>query len=84
MTLKIPDELLEAAGLDERELLIELACHLFDTDRLELNQATRFANLERADFEDELHRRGIAIYRYGPEELEQDAEAVAKMRRQGL
>jgi predicted HTH domain antitoxin len=84
MTLRIPDEFLKAANLDERGLLIELACHLFDSDRLSLGQAARLANMDRIDFEDEMHRRGIAVYRYGAEEFQQDNEARAKMRREGL
>jgi predicted HTH domain antitoxin len=80
MTLKIPDDLLLAARLDEHEVLVELACHLFDRERLSLGQAARLAELGRTEFEDELHLRHIAIYRYGEEEFRQDQDAIAKMR----
>jgi predicted HTH domain antitoxin len=80
MTLKIPEEILEAAKLDEREVLVELACHLFDIDRLSLGQAARLAGVNRTQFEDELHKRQIAIYRYTEEELGQDMASLAKMR----
>ena len=80
MTLKIPDEFLTAAHMDERAILVELACHLFDIERLTLAQAARLAGMDRAAFEDELHDRHIAIYRYGREEFDQDMHALAKMR----
>jgi predicted HTH domain antitoxin len=83
MTLKIPDEVLKAANLDERGVLIELACHLFDVQRLSLGQAARLADMGRTEFEDELHDRKIAVYRYGEDELQQDMEALAKMKQQG-
>ena len=81
MTLKIPDELLKAADLDERGLMVEIACHLFDEERLTLGQAARLAEMDRTDFEDELHDRGIAIYRYDDAEFQQDAQALAKLKR---
>ena len=83
MTLKIPDEILHAARLDERGLRVELACHLFDTERLSLGQAARVAEMNRTEFEDELHQREIAIYRYDQDEFQQDADALAKMRQEG-
>jgi predicted HTH domain antitoxin len=79
MALHIPEDLLKAANLDERGLLIELACHLFDKDRLPLAQAARLAGLSRGEFEDELHDRNIPIYRYTLEDYEQDMQAIAKM-----
>jgi predicted HTH domain antitoxin len=79
MALQIPEDILKAANLDEQGLLIELACHLFDKDRLTLAQARRLAGLSRGAFEDELHDRGIAVYRYTLEDYQQDLKAVAKM-----
>ena len=61
---------------------VELACHLFDAQRLTLAQATRMANMTRTQFEDELHLRGIAIYRLGMEEFQADMDALAKMKQE--
>jgi predicted HTH domain antitoxin len=63
MTLTIPDDILQQAGLTEHEALVEFACRLFDAGRLPLAAAARLAALSRAEMEDELGRRGIAIYR---------------------
>jgi predicted HTH domain antitoxin len=82
MTLTIPDDILEAAKLDERAMLVELACHLFDKERLSLGQSARMAGMTRGDFEDELHDRKIAIYRYGVEEFEQDLRALERWRKE--
>ena len=76
MTLQIPDEILKAAKLDERGLLIELASHLFDTDRLTLAQAARLAGMGRTEFEDALHDRSIPIYRYDEEDFRIEMTAV--------
>lgn len=81
MTLQIPEELLKATKLDERQIMLELACRLFDIERLSLNQAARLAGMNRAQFEDELHDRGIAIYRYTLEDFQQDQETLTKIRK---
>jgi predicted HTH domain antitoxin len=83
MTLKIPDEILKAAHLDEKDVLVELASHLFDTNRLTLIQAARLADLDRTQFEDELHRRRIAIYRFDEQAFRQDLQAIEKMNGRG-
>ena len=46
-TLHIPDELLKEAGLTEQELLVELACRLFDGGRRTLWSAAKLAGLDR-------------------------------------
>jgi len=83
MTLQIPDDILKAANLDERGMLVELACRLFDTDRLSLSQAARLAGMERGEFEETLHDRGIAIYRYDEDEFRRELAAIAKTKDQG-
>jgi predicted HTH domain antitoxin len=80
MTLQIPDDILKAADLDERGVLIELACHLFDAERLSLGQAARLAAMSRTGFEDALHDRSIPVYRYGQDEFRQDLDALERMK----
>ena len=41
--LTIPDDILEAAGLTERDCLIELAVHLYAERRITLGQALRLS-----------------------------------------
>jgi predicted HTH domain antitoxin len=82
MTLTIPDDILKAAKLDERAMLIEVACHLFDKEILSLGQGARLAGMTRGEFEDELHDRHIAIYRYDVADFEQDLRALEKWRKE--
>jgi predicted HTH domain antitoxin len=75
----IPDDVLRQAGLTEVEARLEFACRLFDAQRLRVNQAARFACLDRYAFEDELSKRGLAVYRPTVEDLQRDVAALEKM-----
>lgn len=83
MTLQIPEDIRTAAGLDERGMLLELACRLFDTNRLPLTQAARLAGLDRGQFEDALHERSIPIYRYDENDLREDLDVIERQNRRG-
>lgn len=72
MPLVISDEQLRDMKMDERDAKIEIACRLFDAERLSLPAAARFAGLSRAAMEGELRRRQIALYRPTLEDLRQD------------
>jgi len=63
MPVTISDETLKQAGLSEREALVEIACRLYDADKLRLFPAARMAGLSRAEFESELLSRGIGVLR---------------------
>ena len=82
MTLVIPEDILQAAKMDEHAMLVELACHLFDKERLSLHQASQLARMSRPDFEDELHDRHIAIYRYDVEDFAQDMRTLNQWRKE--
>ena len=79
MPLVIPDETLREASLSEREALVEIACRLFDADRLHLNQAARLAGLTRNDFECELMSRGIHVYRIDEAYLRHELEMSGRL-----
>lgn len=79
MTLTIPDDILKQIGLSEHELLVEVACRLFDSERLTLWSAAQLAALSRVEFENELRNRGIAIYRPTPADLVADVTALENM-----
>jgi len=81
MPLVIPDDLLQQAGLDEREALIEFACRMFDAGKLALWPAARLAGLERVEMEQALIQRGIAIYRPSLRDVTED---VARLDRLGI
>jgi predicted HTH domain antitoxin len=81
MPLTIPGETLRAAGMDEREAKVEIACRWFDAGKLTIGHAARLAELSESEFEHQLDLRGLPRYRYTEEMLEQDVEALKKLGR---
>ena len=77
--LTIPDDILEAAGLTERDCLIELAVHLYTERRITFGQALRLSQLTRAELEKELARRDISLYTV--EDLNRDVAALKELGR---
>ena len=67
------------AGLTEREVLIEIACRLFDMGRLHLWPAAQLAGLTRVEMEGELMKRKIPIYRPTVEDVEEDVETMKRL-----
>lgn len=61
MCLNLPDEIVSQTGLTDRQLLVEVACWLFDRRRLDLWPAAQLAGMNRGEFESELRLRGIAV-----------------------
>ena len=80
MPVMISDETLRRAGLTEREVMVEIACRLFDIDKLPLWPAAGLAGLSRVDFEQELIRRKIPIHRPTLEDLADDLATLARLR----
>jgi len=80
MCLEISDSLLDQIGLTPRQAVIEMACWLFDTQRLELWPAAQLAGLSRVEFEAELRSREIAIYRPTVEDVVNDLKAIEDTR----
>jgi predicted HTH domain antitoxin len=80
MPITISDEVLQQAGMGEREARIEIACRLFDAGKLSLPLAARLATLTRGEMEDELLDRNIPIYRLTTEDYEQDLATLEKLR----
>lgn len=79
MTITVPDEILQQAGLTEREAVIEFACRLFDAEKLDLFGGARLAGLSRTEFEAELRARRIPIYRPSIEDIADDIAALRKL-----
>jgi len=73
MPLTIPDDLLAAAGLSERDARIEIACRLYDAGKLAIPAATRWTGLE------ELLRRKLPLCRPTEEDLKQDLETLQRL-----
>ena len=74
MPVIITDETLKQAGLTEKEALVEIACRLFDADKLHLWPAAQLAGMSRGEFESALMARGIAVHRIDEEYLRHELE----------
>ncbi len=81
MPVLISDETLRAAGMNEREAKLEIACRWFDAGKLSLGSAAQLASLSPNEFENELQQRGIPRFRYTEENLDDDVAALKKLGR---
>ena len=71
MALIISDSVLEQAQISAEELLIDIACFLYEHKRLSTGQARLLADLNQIEFQQELTKRGIDLH-YTEEDLEKD------------
>jgi predicted HTH domain antitoxin len=76
MPLIISDETLKQAGLTESEAKIEIACRLFDADKLHLWPAAQLAGLSRDEFLSELKSRDIPAFRPTVEDFMHDVRVM--------
>jgi predicted HTH domain antitoxin len=79
MALTLSDDLLQQAGMTADEARVEIACRLFEAGKLALWPAAQFAQLTRVEFEEELHRRQIPIYRPTVEDLKADLATLDRL-----
>lgn len=75
MTINIEDDIVKKIGLQEQELLLELAITMFTSERLTLGQASRMSRLHQSQFQKELAKRRIPIH-YGEAELLEDIKTL--------
>lgn len=81
MPLTLSDEVLKQAGMTAEEARVEIACRLFEAEKLALWPAAQLARLSRVEFEEELSARRIAIYRVSVDEFQSDLEALRQLDR---
>lgn len=82
MPLTLSDEILQQAGMTADEARVEIACRLFDAGKLDLWPAAQLAQMSRVEFEGELMKRKIAIYRLTLEDFESDLKTIEYLRKQ--
>lgn len=80
MDLLIKEDVLKKAEITAEELLIEIAVHLYDTERLSMGQARNLAQLDQISFQKELAKRDVYI-KYDVEDLETDLENLDKLKK---
>ena len=79
MSLTIPDEILKSTGMTEAEARVEIACRLYETEKISLQSAAQWVGSTRIEFEEELLQRGIAIYRPTVQDLSDDMNTLDRL-----
>ena len=82
MKIEISDDVLAANNWSEKDLLIELACMLYERTDFSWNAGTRMTGLSREDFLRELGKRKIA-FKYTIADLEQDMKNLSTLNDSG-
>ena len=83
MPLVIPDEVLQAAKLNERDACVEISCRLFEAGKLTKAAAAKWAGLSRVEFEKELLARNIPLHRFSLEDLKTELESLESLKTRG-
>jgi predicted HTH domain antitoxin len=78
MSFNISDELIQATGMSESELTLEIAVMLFEKEKLTLAQASRLAKVSQFQFQHLLASRQIPIH-YNVIDLEEDVQTLKKL-----
>jgi len=78
MSLIIDDDTLKASGLTAAELRLEMAVHLFASERLTMARAARLAGVSLASFMRTVGDRGISPH-YDVEEFREDLAVVDRL-----
>jgi predicted HTH domain antitoxin len=78
MSLVISNELVQASGLSESELLQELVLLLFQQEKITLGSASRFLGITQLEFQALLAERNLCIH-YDLDELHEDVENLQEL-----
>ncbi len=79
VALHIPDDVLKRLGGSQREARIEIACRLYETQKLAFDQAARFAEVDLEAFAQACATRRIPVYWVREEDLENDLRTLRNM-----
>ena len=71
--MPLTDDTLAKAQMTADELLVDLACYLYDKKRMSMGQARHLAGLDQISFQKELAKRDINIH-YSEEGLKKGLE----------
>lgn len=79
-TLAVPEYILQATRMSERELMQEIAVMLFQKGKLTLGQAAHFAGMSQLQFQHLLASRQIPVH-YDVDEFEEDLKTLKDLGR---
>ena len=75
MTITFSEDVLQTTHMSPEELVVEMAVHLFEIEKLTLGQASKMAGMSQWDFQQVLGSRNIPLH-YGVEEFEKDMKTL--------
>lgn len=75
MSLVIPDVVLSASGLNEKELFVEVILLLFQQEKLSLGKAAELLDMSQVRFQRLLSERNICVH-YDVAEFREDIEQL--------
>ena len=78
MSLLVSDDIVQASGLSERELLLEIVIMLFQQDKISLGKASELLGIHRMQFQKLLADRRICVH-YGIAEFEEDLKTLQEL-----
>ncbi len=78
MSLLLSDDLVQASGLSEQELLLEIVLMLFRQDKISLGKASEIVGWHRQQFQDLLADRNLYIH-YDVAEFQEDLRTLQDM-----
>jgi len=78
--LKIPDDILLASRMSSKDIVVELAIHLFETGKLSLGKAKSLASMSLWEFQNLLASRGIPVS-YDVDDYRDDLETLKKLKK---
>lgn len=77
MTLVISDEIIQASGLSEKDLLLEIVLLLFQKDKLSLGKASEILGMTQIRFQRLLDEREICVH-YDVAEFREDVQSLSR------
>ncbi|WP_404785886.1 UPF0175 family protein [Altericista sp. CCNU0014] len=78
MSLVISDELVQASGLSEVELLQELVLLLYQREKISLGKASRILGISQLDFQSLLTNHNLYIH-YDVNDLHEDVQNLQEL-----
>ncbi|VXD15614.1 UPF0175 family protein [Planktothrix paucivesiculata] len=78
MSMLVSDEIMQASGLSEQELLLEIVMMLFQKDKISLGKASEFLGIHRMQFQKLLADRGLCVH-YDVAEFQEDLKTLQEV-----
>lgn len=75
MSLLVSDEIIQASGLSEKELLREIVIMLFQQEKISLGKASELLGIHRMQFQKILADRNICVH-YDVFEFQEDIKTL--------